>query len=72
LSEPVAVVVGFVVLGSSAGGSVFVAGMMACVAGMMTAVCLFELLPMAAKAQGWHLWMCGGMTLACLPSLLIG
>lgn len=40
------------------------------VSGVMTAVCLFELLPTAKDTAHWERWLCLGMALACCPSLI--
>ena len=71
LSEPAAVIAGYLILGSSVSHKL-VSVLMAVVSGLMTAVCLLELLPLAAKGSSrYEMWLCGGMLLSCIPSLII-
>ena len=69
-SEPFAVVVGHVLLGPLLNAEI-VAASLAVVAGVMTSLCLFELLPLASTSKSYQVWVCGGMALAALPLLLL-
>lgn len=70
ISEPLAVIFGYGLFGEVLNPKL-VSFSMASVSGLMTAVCLCELLPPASKGStDWDKWLCFGMLLACFPSLI--